>query len=260
MRGYSRLTKMASPMVRFDLVDSDQLAGLSALSGESRDVVVVGTFFEPQDKRMPIPPANYKLTDESVRLLEESIRILKFGGLLFVYGLPHHLAFWGRYLSSIRADGVRMIFKYWIALDIDDAPRGVTLQPAHHGLLMFLKSDDNGSPRQFRLNNSNVRAPHAYCTACGLNLKDWGGKKHLMNPLGTALSDVWRDLPKIEIRDHIVPDFVLNRIKALTGSAGATYLHIVQNNPGLAVDSSASSFIESIPPSPSGEWDALSSL
>src|SRR5262249_30276261 len=91
-------------------------------------------------------------------------------------------------------------------------------------------------------------------------LKDWGGKKHLMNPLGTALSDVWRDLPKIEIRDHIVPDFVLNRIKALTGSAGATYLHIVQNNPGLAVDSFASSFSESTRPSSSGEWDTLSSL
>lgn len=41
-----------------------------------------------------------------------------------------------------------------------------------------------------------------------------------MNPNGTALSDVWRDLLKIALRDSVVPKAVLNRIRALTETDG----------------------------------------
>src|ERR1700688_513236 len=110
-----------------------------------------------------------------------------------------------------------MVSKYWIALDIDDAPRTGFLKPTQVGLLMFVKSKSTTrSLSPFHLNTFAVRVPHAFCRACGLNVKNWGGKKHLMNPTGTALSDVWRDLPRRPIRDAVVPEDVLSRIHALT--------------------------------------------
>jgi len=40
----------------------------------------------------------------------------------------------------MRDENWQMVFKYWIALDIDNAPRTGFLKPTHLGLLMFLKS------------------------------------------------------------------------------------------------------------------------
>ncbi len=149
--------------------------------------------------------------------LGHCVRALRACGLLFVYGSPQSLAECGAWLSE------RLVFKYWIALDIDDAPPGETLKPTHRGLLMFWKP---GGP--FHLNTDAVRVPHAKCAACGRYVKDWGGKRHLMNPRGAALSDVWRDLPRRPISDHVVPDDVLERIRKLTGRR---VLHVVEETP-----------------------------
>ncbi len=137
--------------------------------------------------------------------LAECERVLKPGGLLFLYGQPGELPAWGVTCGQ-------MIFKYWIALDIRAAPRARFLTPTHMGLLMFHKP---GAP--LGLDRDAVRVPHALCAACGRTLKDWGGKKHLMNPRGTALSDVWRELPRRRLRPRIVPADVLDRIRRLTG-------------------------------------------
>src|ERR1043166_1653518 len=103
------------------------------------------------------------------------------------------------------------------------------MKPTHRGLLMFLKMDPRRkSPTPFRLNTSDMKVPHKFCAACGKNVKDWGGKKHLMNPKGTALSDVWRDLPRIKLKDSFAPDSVLERIRALTAGEGEQGLHVVQ--------------------------------
>src|SRR5207247_10421985 len=67
------------------------------------------------------------------KLLADSVRELQPGGLLFVYGSPPSLAEYGVWLST------RLVFKYWIALDIDAAPRRNALRPAHRGLLLFWK-------------------------------------------------------------------------------------------------------------------------
>ena len=80
----------------------------------------------------------------------------------------------------------------------------------------------------FHLNTAEVKVPHAFCAACKANLKDWGGKKHLMNPKGVALSDVWRDLPKLRLKHSSMPQVVLERIRALTESGGERGLHVVQ--------------------------------
>ena len=116
-----------------------------------------------------------RLTAEAERGLRESVRLLRLGGLLFVYGIPHDLAFVGEQLSRMRDETQEMVFKYWIVLDIDDAPRTDFLKPSHQGLLMFLKSRPGGkTASRFHLNNSQVRIPHQKCSACGDDLKDWG--------------------------------------------------------------------------------------
>jgi site-specific DNA-methyltransferase (adenine-specific) len=191
--------------------------------------VLLSASFDP---RAAAPTA---LSPEAERLLAEGVRILRPGGLLFVYGHPRELPGFGvRLAATGDADG-RMVFKYWIALDLDDTPRADALQPAHRGLLLFMK-DDAGrrKPSAPPLNSADVKVPHAFCAACGKNLKDWGGKKHQMNPKGTALSDVWRDLPRTRLRDSVAPEPVLERIRALTAREGVTALHIIQLPPRKA--------------------------
>jgi DNA modification methylase len=245
----------------WEWIDHQPLNKLSAMPSESRNVIVISTLFNPTDKLSPIQPLNYELTDNSVGLLTECARILQFGGLLFVYGPPHDLAFFGQHLSNLRDAETEMLFKYWITLDIDVAPRGNSLKPTSQGLLMFLKSKScSRSPSPFHLNTSTVRVPHAYCSACGQNVKDWGGKKHLMNPKGTSLSDVWRDLPKIRIQEHIIPDFVLERIIALTQREGTNYLHVVQNESSIKTTASMLSAHVSDSRWPTDEWAGLTGL
>ncbi len=166
-------------------------------------------------------------------MVNECARLLRPGGFLFVYGPPQELAFWGEHLSVLREKPGPLVFKYWIALDIDDAPAKRFLKPSHLGLLLFMKDRfGKKTSAPFRLNTDVIRIPHAYCAACGQNVKDWGGKKHLMNPRGAAPSDVWRDLPRRPIRDGVIPGDVLKRVLALAGAEGDTCLHTVVENRG----------------------------
>lgn len=112
-------------------------------------------------------------------ILDELIRALKQGGILFVQGLPSYLPSMGVYLDQ------RLNFKYWIVLESSQNHFTNGLPSVHAGLLMFVKGN------HFEINK--VRMPHKYCAACGRTLKDWGGKAHLMNPAGAAISDVWKD-------------------------------------------------------------------
>jgi len=141
-------------------------------------------------------------------VVSESVRVLQPGGLLFVYGAPRDLPAWGEQLARL------LTFKYWIALDINAAPATGFLKPAHQGLLLYWK------PKRYQsypLNVKAVRTPHLNCAACHRPLKDWGGKKHLMNPAGAALADVWRDLPRRQLRDAELPADVAQRIRVLAG-------------------------------------------
>ena len=249
-------------MEAFKLIKHDSLRQLSALPNVSESVIVISTAFAPADKSSLTPPQDFQLSAHSVGLIAECARVLRFGGLLFVYGLPHHLALWGERLSQTQDEKSRLLFKYWITLDIDETPRGETLRPSSLGLLMFLKSEAaSRTPSPFSLNTSTTRVPHAYCSACGLNVKDWGGKKHLMNPKGTALSDIWRDLPKVEIRDHLAPDFILERIHALTEDKGASFVHVAQDEPGITINPAAEPPDSVFPVSSlSREWSDLQAL
>jgi DNA modification methylase len=229
---------------------ADALAGEAP---ESRDVVAVSTHFDPAAKLAVTPPRRENLSAESMALLGECVRVLRCGALLFVYGAPRELAFWGRHLEQLRVHGARLVFKYWIALDLDDAPRGDFLKPTHLGLLLFQKLDVNRkSPTPFPLDTAEERVPHLSCAACGRSLKDWGGKKHLMNPKGAALSDVWCDLPRRRLRDSVLPNAVLARLAALTPASDGRRLHVVRRVKGLATSEAGanSDFVLTADPPP----------
>lgn len=210
-----------------------------ALGPDRCDVLVLSTGFDPATKTAPHPPRDLTLTPTSLRLLGQCLDAVRSGGWLFVYGLPEELPFWALELlapPNNPATDCKWDFKYWIALDVDDAPPGKTLKPAHQGVLMFQKistTDDAPPPRA--LNIDAARLPHVSCAACGNTLKDWGGKKHLMNPRGAAISDVWRHLPRQPLRDNAIPAEVLDRIGLLTDASPANALHVIQTGRGVEV-------------------------
>lgn len=174
----------------------------------------------------------HQLTAPAQALIAESLRLLRPGGLLFIYGTPAELPHWGQHILASADFSPQVIFKYWIALDINEETRNTHLQPNQRGLLLLMKNNParKESPK-FVLHTKETRVPHRNCIACGKNVKDWGGKKHLLNPAGAALSDVWRDLPRRKLADGKIPDDVLSRIAMLSGATRDNSLHLVATFP-----------------------------
>ncbi len=132
------------------------------------------------------------------KLLRDAAMMLSDEGLLFIYGLPAHLAASGVALADL------LTFRYCIAIRTATTGKADELRPEHTGLLLLSKPN---API------NKIRVPHAVCRACGDTLKDWGGKAHLMNPAGVALSDVWMDF--IVDRTDRMPAEVFERILQL---------------------------------------------
>ena len=128
--------------------------------------------------------------------LDECVRLLAPGGALFVYMLPQ----WGYHLAS-HVEERGMLFRHWIALSMKGTfPRGRKLYPAHYALLYFTK----GEPKTF----NRVRLPIPACRHCGKDIKDYGGHRKYLNPLGLNLTDFWEDTApahhqKFKTRWHI---------------------------------------------------------
>lgn len=113
--------------------------------------------------------------------LDESVRVLKPGGSIFVYILPQ----WGYHLAR-HLENRGMNFRHWIALSMKGTyPRGRKLYPAHYAILYFSK----GKPKYF----NRVRLPIPKCRHCGRDIKDYGGHRKYLNPLGLNLTDFWED-------------------------------------------------------------------
>lgn len=113
--------------------------------------------------------------------IDEGIRVLKPGGAFFLYQLPQQAFRLAHYLEQRR-----MQFRHWIALTMKGTfPRGRKLYPAHYALLYFTK----GEPKTF----NRVRLPIPACRHCGKDIKDYGGHKKYLNPLGLNLTDFWED-------------------------------------------------------------------
>lgn len=117
--------------------------------------------------------------------LDECIRVLKPGGSLFVYNLPRWNIVLGAYLIE-----QGMMFRHDITVEVKSTlPIAGRLYPAHYSLLYFTK----GKPKTFR----KIRTPIEVCRHCGGEIKDYGGHRHAMNPLGVNLKDVWTDIPPV---------------------------------------------------------------
>lgn len=129
--------------------------------------------------------ADAEYVDWCKRWLAECIRILKPGGALFVYNLPR----WNIQIGAhLMAEG--MEFRHSIAIEMKSClPIPGRLYPAHYSLLYFTK----GKPKTFR----RVRTPIETCRHCGGEIKDYGGHRDAMNPLGVNLKDVWSDIPPV---------------------------------------------------------------
>ncbi|HET9532950.1 MAG TPA: site-specific DNA-methyltransferase [Blastocatellia bacterium] len=135
------------------------------------------------------------MIERNTRLLRAAARRLAHDGLMFVYGLPSHLA---RYATALSEE---LAFRYWIAVRAMTAQKEGGLRPEHMGLALF-----SGPGATI----NRVRTAHPRCRCCGETLKDWGGKSHLMRSDGVALSDVWMDIV-VDPRER-VPSEVFERI------------------------------------------------
>ncbi|MCL0094628.1 site-specific DNA-methyltransferase [Dehalococcoidales bacterium] len=115
--------------------------------------------------------------------LAQMVRITKPTGSIFVHNIPKWLTYFASYLNEMAH------FKHWIAWDAMGAPLGKTLLPNHYGTLWYVKSKD------FKF--YDIRMPHSRCRECEAILKDYGGKKELIHPFGTLVSDMWTDMHRI---------------------------------------------------------------
>ncbi len=155
------------------LKDSIFLQALRSLHNHSIDSMIVA--------------GSHILTTWGDKVFRETLdhcnRALKKTGILLLQGTPDNLP--GRIEPLMRS----LQFKYWIAIESSIIKGKPGLPTTHAAVVLFSKSR-----KSFKVNR--VRFPHKYCSYCYRTLKDWGGKSHLINPAGYALSDVWRDLPR----------------------------------------------------------------
>jgi len=115
--------------------------------------------------------------------IDEAVRVLKPGGTIFIYNMPQ----WAFHLAAY-LEAKNMTFRHWIAVSMKGTfPRGRKLYPAHYALLYFTK----GNPKTF--NRDEVRLPVSKCRHCKKDIKDYGGHRKFLNPLGLNLTDIWED-------------------------------------------------------------------
>lgn len=205
-----------APYKLANIIELDELDFLKSKQENQFDAVVLQTNFKTQDIGSKcIYSATERYIKETVKLIDSCCDNLKDGGLIFIYGLPNYLSFLGEYLSTKNQDDFTYLFKYWIACEFKSELNKSALPASHIGLLMYLKTKSKKSPTPFELNTKFVRVPYTNCKTCNKNTKDWGGKKHLINPLGSAISDVWSFIETPTNESNEIPANLLERILAL---------------------------------------------
>lgn len=199
---------------KFNSSEIDSVKGLY-------DVIVVNTFFDIKEIKISSPVNESEINNRiniTQQLIDKVSLFLKDGGLLFVYGLPKHLPFYAVNLNEKIVDDHHFLFKYWIALEFSNEDLAQPLPNSHIGILMYLKTKSIEKPTPFKLDTKNYRVPYQLCTYCNKNIKDWGGKKHLLNDLGASYSDVWVNLNNNIVSSSKIPVSILEQIKKLTNS------------------------------------------
>jgi len=147
----------------------------------------------------------------------EMVRVTKPSGSIFVHNIPKWLTYYAAYLNQIAK------FKHWISWDASTSPMGKSLQPAHYGILFYVKDP---SQQKFY----EIRYPHKRNRKDGYLQKDYGGKKDLLHPFGPLVSDVWTDIHRIKhnkYRDEHpcqLPVHLLERIILMSTDEGEIVL------------------------------------
>ena len=174
------------------------------------DCIVINTSFSKNDfGKSSIVSGEDEYIIQTKKLIDEAVSKLKDGGLIYIYGLPNYLAYLGEHLSE-KKDDFSYLFKYWISCELKQSKADINIPSSHLGLLMYLKSKSKKNTTPFELNTKFERIQYSFCPACNNHTKDWGGKKHLRNPLGSAISDVW-SFPTVQITNEI-PEEIIERI------------------------------------------------
>lgn len=149
--------------------------------------------------------------------LRESVRITKPSGSIFIHNIPRWLTYYAAILNNLA------YFRHWIAWEAPTRPMGRSLQPAHYGILYYVKD-----PQKTKF--YELRYPHKRCRSCGIVQKDYGGKKKNMHPFGPLLSDVWTDIHRLKHKknrdDHPcqLPVPLLERILLMSTDEGDVVL------------------------------------
>ena len=155
----------------------------------------------------------YLLTEENgqinsiVNEINELIDKLEDGGLLFISGIPFIV---GQVCNQLKNF---MTFKYWIACEMRPIENKIDLPISHYGVVFYQKNIKKTTP--FNLNTFNFRVPHTTCPSCKKMTKDWGGKKHMLNPKGTAYSDVWEIQDSLKLKSNDLSPKIFETIKNL---------------------------------------------
>lgn len=146
--------------------------------------------------------------------LKECVRVLKPGGALFVYNIPH----WATHIASFLDQYLN--FRHWIAVYIRGLmPVHNKLNPSHYALLYYIKGV---TPRVF----NQQRIPMPTCRHCGGEIHDYGGKKRTLNQDGLSISDVWDDINPVRHtkyknrKANELPLKLLYRIVSLASNKG----------------------------------------
>jgi site-specific DNA-methyltransferase (adenine-specific) len=115
----------------------------------------------------------------------ECVDLLKEGGSLFIWNLP----IWNTYIAEIL--NKHLTLRHWIAADVKySLPIQNKLYPSHYALLYYTKGE---KPNVF----NTERRPLEVCRHCGGDIRDYGGYKDKLNPLGINLTDVWYDISPV---------------------------------------------------------------
>lgn len=185
------VTKSLTPVFESSygkLYHADCIQLMQTLEDNSVDLI----FADPPFNLNKLYPSNMDdnlIHDEyiawSEQWMQECIRILKPGGSFFLWNIPK----WNTYFSAFL--NKRLTFRHWIATDIKySLPIQGRLYPSHYSLLYYTKGK---KPKYFKAD----RLPMEICPKCKSDLKDYGGYKDKMNPLGISMTDVWYDIPPV---------------------------------------------------------------
>jgi site-specific DNA-methyltransferase (adenine-specific) len=114
-----------------------------------------------------------------------------------------------------------MTFRLWIAVERESSLSHAGFLPDNHAALTIFTKHNSA------FKHNKIRIEYTLCPACHKTSKDYGGKKHLYDPYGTLMSDVWRD---IKLPHHGYPAQIIERLADLFALPPLTGLHYFNLN------------------------------